>query len=67
VLIAATPVGFDAGAQPVQAGPVRMFTGVRSDPFFADAEGAQHGFQWPSQDTFAGKNVRTRAPRPDCT
>ena len=57
VLIQATPVGFDAAAQPVQAGPCRLFFGVRSDPFFADAEGALHGFQWTGQDTFAGKNV----------
>jgi hypothetical protein len=57
VLIAGTPVGFDATAWPVQAGPCRLFFGVRSDPFFADAEGALHGFQWTGQDTFAGKNV----------
>ena len=57
VLIASTPVGFDATAQPVQAGPCWLFIGVRSDPFFADAEGALHGFQWTGQDTFAGKNI----------
>ena len=57
VLIEATPVCFNATARPVQAGPCRLFTGVRSDPFFADAEGALHGFQWTGQDTFAGKNV----------
>ena len=61
VLIADTPVGFDATAQPVQAGRCRLFTGVRSDPFFADAEGALHGFQWTGHDTFAGKNVLTIA------
>jgi hypothetical protein len=57
VLIESTPVGFDATAQPVQAGRCRLFFGVRSDPFFADAEGFFHGFQWTGQDTFAGKNV----------
>ena len=57
VLIESTPVGFDATAKPVQAGPCRLFFGVRSDPFFADAEGALHGFQFTGQDTFAGKNV----------
>ena len=57
VLIEATPVGFDATAQPVQAGPCQLFIGVRSDPFFADAEGYFHGFQWTGQDTFAGKNI----------
>ena len=57
VLVESTPVGFDASAQPVQAGPCRLFTGVRSDPFFADAEGALHGFKWTGQDAFAGKNI----------
>jgi hypothetical protein len=57
VLTSSLPVGFDAAAQPVQAGPVRLFAGVRSDPFFADAEGAFHGFQWTGHDTFAGKNI----------
>ena len=57
VLIKDTPVGFDASAKPVQAGSCRFFFGVRSDPFFADAEGALHGFKWTGQDTFAGKNV----------
>ena len=50
-------MGFDATAEPVDAGPCRLFIGVRSDPFFADAEGALHGFQWTGQDTFAGKNI----------
>jgi hypothetical protein len=57
VLIESTPVGFDASAQPVQAGGCLFFFGVRSDPFFADAEGFLHGFDWTGQDTFAGKNV----------
>jgi Domain of unknown function (DUF4331) len=57
VLIESTPVGFDDTAQPVQAGECRLFFGVRSDPFFADAEGFFHGFEWTGQDTFAGKNV----------
>jgi Domain of unknown function (DUF4331) len=57
VLISATPVGFDATAQPVQAGPGRLFTGVRSDPFFADADGAFHGAKWTGQDAFASRNI----------
>jgi len=57
VLITDAPVGFDATARPVQAGPVRLFAGVRSDPFFADLEGALHGFEWTGVDNFAGKNV----------
>ncbi|MEY9968893.1 hypothetical protein ABIA33_006980 [Streptacidiphilus sp. MAP12-16] len=58
VLASAAPVGFDATAQPVQAGPCRLFIGVRSDPFFADAEGALHGFQWTGEDAFARKDVQ---------
>jgi hypothetical protein len=57
MLIEGTPVGFDAMATPVQAGPCRLFIGVRSDPFFADGEGAFHDFQFTGNDTFAGKNI----------
>jgi hypothetical protein len=57
VLITDTPVGFDADAQPVQAGPVLLFIGVRSDPFFADADGSFHGFKWTGRDAFADRNV----------
>ena len=65
MLIEATPVGFDATATPVQAGPCRLFIGKRSDPFFADAEGVLHwlvdgqpgDFQWTGTDTFAGANI----------
>lgn len=61
VLSSATPVGFDAAAQPMRAGPGRLFTGVRSDPFFADADGAFHGFNWTGQDAFANRNILTIA------
>jgi len=65
ILIEATPVGFDATAEPVQAGPCRLFIGTRSDPFFADADGVLHwlidgqqgNFQWTGTDTFAGANI----------
>jgi hypothetical protein len=57
VLIRDTPVGFGDAAQPVQAGPARLFVGVRSDPFFADADGSFHGFRWTGQDAFANRNV----------
>ena len=64
-LIQDTPVGFDATAAPVQAGPCRLFIGKRSDPFFADADGVLHwlvdgatgDFQWSGKDTFAGANI----------
>jgi hypothetical protein len=57
VLVEGTPVGFDETARPVEAGPCRLFIGVRSDPFFADGEGAFHGFEFTGDDTFAGKNI----------
>jgi hypothetical protein len=61
VLIEGTPVAFDAMARPVEAGACRLFIGVRSDPFFADGEGAFHDFQFTGDDTFAGKNILTMA------
>ena len=57
VLSEAIPVSFDGTAQPVQAGRIRLFAGLRSDPFFADVEGALHGFEWTGHDDFAGNNV----------
>ncbi len=57
VLLAAIPVGQGSATQPVSSGMAQLFAGVRSDPFFADIEGALHGFQWTGQDAFAGKNV----------
>jgi hypothetical protein len=54
-LIEGAPVGFDAMAQPVHAGRCRLFIGVRSDPFFADGEGAFHDFQFTGDDTFAAR------------
>lgn len=60
-LIEGTRVGFDAMATPVQAGSCRLFIGVRSDPFFADGEGAFHDFHFTGDDTFAGKNILTMA------
>ena len=65
ILIEGTPVGFDATAAPVPAGPCQLFTGARSDPFFADADGVLHwlidgqqgNFAWTGTDTFAGANI----------
>ena len=44
LLTESLPVSFDGTARPVQAGRIRLFAGLRSDPFFADVEGALHGF-----------------------
>ncbi len=57
VIASEIPVSFDGTAQPVQAGRIRLFAGLRSDPFFADVEGALHGFQWTGHDDFADNNV----------
>ena len=54
------PVSFDGTARPVEvggSGPIRLFAGLRSDPFFADVEGALHGFAWTGHDDFADNNV----------
>jgi len=56
-LTASIPVSFDAVARPVETDGIRVFAGVRSEPFFADVEGALHGFQWTGHDDFEGNNV----------
>ncbi len=56
-LTASLPVSFDGTPRPVRAGPVRLSASLRSDPFFADVEGALHGFQWTGHDDFAENNV----------
>jgi hypothetical protein len=57
VLAENIPVSFDGTVQPVTAGRIRLFAGLRSDPFFADVEGALHGFVWTGHDDFAENNV----------
>ena len=57
VLTSSIPVSFGAMAQPVQAGRIRMFAGTRSEPFFADIEGALHGFNWTGHDDFEGNDI----------
>jgi hypothetical protein len=57
VLAEGFPVSFDGTAQPVTANGIRLFAGLRSDPFFADVEGALHGFVWTGHDDFADNNV----------
>ena len=44
-------------AEPVRAGRIRLFAGLRSDPFFADVEGALHGLEWTGHDDFADNSV----------
>ena len=57
VLAEGIPVSFDGTAQPVEANGIRLAAGLRSDPFFADVEGALHGFAWTGHDDFADNNV----------
>jgi hypothetical protein len=56
-LTASLPVSFDGTPRPVEAGPIRLSAGLRSDPFFADVEGALHGLAWTGHDDFADNNV----------
>jgi Domain of unknown function (DUF4331) len=57
ILSDALPVSFDGTPRPVRAGPIRICASLRSDPFFADVEGALHGFNWTGHDDFADNNV----------
>jgi hypothetical protein len=57
VLAEEIPVSFDGTSRPVLAGGIRLCAGLRSDPFFADVEGALHGFAWTGHDDFADNNV----------
>ena len=60
VLASDIPVSFDGDVRPVKAGEsgaIRLAAGLRSDPFFADVEGAMHGFVWSGHDDFAGNDV----------
>jgi len=56
VLAEQFPVSFDGMGPPIQAGPVRLLAGRRSDPFFVDVEGTLHG-AWTGHDDNAGHNV----------
>jgi Domain of unknown function (DUF4331) len=50
-------VTFGTEPQVATSGDFRFFAGLRSDPFFADPEGAGNNFQWTGNDFFADKNV----------
>jgi hypothetical protein len=60
VLAEGIPVSLDGRERSVvvdEPGQIRLFAGLRSDPFFADVEGALHGMKWTGHDDFAGNNV----------
>jgi hypothetical protein len=56
-LITAAPVSEDGEPAVVEAGPLRFFAGLRSDPFFADLDGIVAQFQWTGKDWGADKNA----------
>jgi hypothetical protein len=56
-IIKNVPVTFGTEPQISTAGDFKFFAGLRSDPFFADPEGAANNFQWTGKDPFADKNV----------
>ena len=57
VVIAGAPVSVGDAAQIVAVGGCRFCAGLRSDPFFLDADGLRNGFQFTGHDTFANRNV----------
>jgi len=57
VLIAGSQVCFDEKVQATEAGGLRLYAGMRSDPFFFDLEGYLHNFQWTGQNVNATNNV----------
>src|ERR1700729_442453 len=57
LLTESLPVSFDGIVRPVEIGRIRLCAGLRSDPFFADVEGALHGLVWTGHDDFAENNV----------
>jgi hypothetical protein len=59
VLFGGAPVSLspESEASIAGSGEYRFFAGIRSDPFFADVEGVQHGFRFTGSDFFADKNV----------
>jgi Domain of unknown function (DUF4331) len=57
IIIRDAPVSTGAEPRITTGGEYRVFTGVRSDPFFADFAGAQNNFQWTGEDYFAEKDI----------
>jgi hypothetical protein len=57
VVISNAPVSVGGTVQVVAAVGYRFYSGLRSDPFFLDADGLRNGFQFTGHDTFANRNV----------
>ncbi len=56
-LIQHAPVSFTREARITTEGGYRFYTGLRSEPFFADPDGFQNNMQWTGHDGWAGKNI----------
>ena len=57
VIIRDAPVSFTSEARVTTEGPYRLFTGLRSEPFFADPDGFVNNMQWTGHDGWAGNNI----------
>ncbi|HEY5486924.1 MAG TPA: DUF4331 family protein [Candidatus Limnocylindrales bacterium] len=57
VVISNAPVSVGGTVQVVAADGYRFYSGLRSDPFFLDADGLRNGFQFTGHETFANRNV----------
>jgi hypothetical protein len=57
VVIAEAPVCFGEQVRVSEGHGLRLFAGMRSDPFFLDLEGYLHNFQWTGQNVNATNNV----------
>ena len=56
-IIADAQVSFGDKPNVVKSGAYTYFAGVRSDPFFLDAQGALNNFQFTGEDFFADKDI----------
>lgn len=57
VVIRDAPVSFTPDARMTIEGQYQFFTGLRSEPFFADPDGFINNMQWTGRDGWAGKNI----------
>ena len=57
VIIRDAPVSFSQEAKITTQGSYRFYSGLRSEPFFADPDGFIDNMRWTGKDGWAGKNV----------
>ena len=57
VVIDRAPVTLGGPPRVTERNGYRFFAGLRSDAFFADVKGAEVGFHWTGEDSFAASNV----------